>query len=214
MELIDFILHVDRHLTGFVAAYGLWIYALLFIIVFVETGVVVMPLLPGDSLLFAAGALAAAGQMNVWLLMGLLFVAAVLGDNLNYYIGNRIGPRVYDWNSRWIRREHLHKTQEFFLRHGGKTVIIARFMPIVRTFAPFVAGVGAMPWDRFLMFNVIGAALWVGSCVGLGYALGNLPFFKENFTAIILAIIFISILPGIIAWLRHKLAERRAASGN
>lgn len=213
MELIDFILHVDRHLTEFVAAYGLWIYALLFLIVFVETGVVVMPLLPGDSLLFAAGAMAATGEMNVWLLMGLLFVAAVLGDNLNYYVGNRIGPRVYGWNSRWIRREHLLTTQEFFLRHGGKTVIIARFMPIVRTFAPFVAGVGAMPWQRFLMFNVIGAALWVGSCVGLGYALGNLPFFKENFSAIILAIIFISILPGIIAWLRYKLAERRTASG-
>lgn len=214
MELIDFILHVDRHLTEFVAAYGLWIYALLFLIVFVETGVVVMPLLPGDSLLFAAGAMASAGVLNVWLLMGLLFVAAVLGDNLNYYVGNRIGPRVYGWNSRWIRRDHLLKTQEFFLRHGGKTVIIARFMPIVRTFAPFVAGVGSMPWERFMMFNVIGAALWVGICVGLGYALGNLPFFKENFSAIILAIIFISILPGIIAWMRHKLAQRRLASGN
>lgn len=213
MELIDFILHVDRHLTTFAAAYGVWIYALLFLIVFVETGVVVMPLLPGDSLLFAAGALAAAGEMNVWLLMGLLFVAAVLGDNLNYYIGNRIGPRVYSWDSRWIRREHLLKTQEFFLRHGGKTVIIARFMPIVRTFTPFVAGVGAMPWNRFLLFNVIGAALWVGSCVGLGYGLGNLPFFKENFSAIILAIIFVSILPGLIAWIRHKLAEHQSVAG-
>lgn len=213
MELIDFILHVDRHLTEFVAAYGAWVYALLFLIVFVETGVVVMPLLPGDSLLFAAGALAAAGQMDPWLLTGLLFVAAVLGDSLNYYVGRRIGPAVYGWDSRWIRREYLIKTQEFFLRHGGKTVIIARFMPIVRTFAPFVAGVGAMPYRRFLLFNVIGGAAWVGSCVWLGYGLGNLPFFKENFSAIILAIIFVSILPGIIAWVRHKLAERRAAGG-
>lgn len=213
MELIEFILHVDRHLADFAAAHGAWIYGLLFLIVFVETGVVVMPLLPGDSLLFAAGALAAAGQMDPWLLTGLLFSAAVLGDNVNYFIGRTLGPRVYSWDSRWIRREYLVKTQEFFLRHGGKTVIIARFMPIVRTFTPFVAGVGAMPYRRFLLFDVTGGALWVGSCVWLGYGLGNLPFFKQNFSAIVLAIIFVSILPGLIAWTRHKLAERRAARG-
>lgn len=213
MELIDFILHVDRHLTEFVAAHGVWIYALLFLIVFVETGVVVMPLLPGDSLLFAAGALAAAGKMDPWLLGGLLFVAAVLGDNTNYFVGRKLGPRVYGWDSRWLRREYLTRTQDFFVRHGGKTVIIARFMPIVRTFTPFVAGVGAMPYRRFLAFDVAGGALWVGSCVGMGYGLGNLPFFKENFSAIVLAIIFVSILPGLIAWARQKLAQHRTPAG-
>lgn len=213
MELIDFILHVDRHLTEFAAAHGAWIYALLFLIVFVETGVVVMPLLPGDSLLFAAGALAAAGQMDPWLLSGLLFAAAVLGDNCNYLVGRTIGPRVYNWDSRWIKRAYLMKTQEFFAKHGGKAVIIARFMPIVRTFTPFVAGVGAMPYRRFLAFDVAGGALWVGSCVWLGYGFGNLPFFKENFSAVILGIIFVSILPGLIAWLRHQLEARRQARG-
>ena len=204
MELIDFILHVDRHLAEFIVSHGVWIYALLFLIVFVETGVVVMPLLPGDSLLFAAGALAAAGRMDPWLLGGLLFAAAVLGDNTNYFIGRFLGPRVYGWNSRWLRREYLMKTQEFFLHHGGKTVIIARFMPIVRTFTPFVAGVGAMPYRRFLAFDVAGGALWVGSCVGMGYGLGNLPFFKDHFTGIVLAIIFVSLLPGLIAWARQR----------
>lgn len=209
MELIDFILHVDRHLTEFAAAYGAWIYALLFLIVFVETGVVVMPLLPGDSLLFAAGALAAAGHMDPWLLTALLFSAAVLGDNCNYFIGRHLGPRVYERDSRWIRREYLRRTHEFFLRHGGKTVIIARFMPIVRTFTPFVAGVGAMPYRRFLLFDVAGGALWVGSCVWLGYGLGNLPFFRDHFSSIVLAIIGLSLLPGLVAWLRQRLAARR-----
>lgn len=210
MELVDFILHIDRHLAEFVAAHGVWIYALLFLIIFVETGVVVMPLLPGDSLLFAAGALAAAGHMNPFLLTALLFTAAVLGDNCNYFIGRTIGPRVYEWDSRWIKREYLQKTQRFFDRHGGQAVIIARFMPIVRTFTPFVAGVGAMPYKRFLAFDIAGGALWVGSCVGMGYGLGNLPFFKENFSAIVMAIIGMSVMPGVIAWLRHKLAEGKA----
>jgi membrane-associated protein len=210
MELIDFILHVDRHLTDFVAAYGAWIYALLFLIVFVETGVVVMPLLPGDSLLFAAGALAAAGAMNPFLLTGLLIVAAVLGDSCNYAIGRYLGPRVYEMDSRWIRRDHLKKTHDFYEKYGGQTIIIARFVPIVRTFAPFVAGVGSMAYSRFMMFNVVGGVLWVTSCVWLGYGLGNLPFVKDNFSAILLLIIFVSILPGIIAWVRHKLASSAA----
>lgn len=212
MELIDFILHIDRHLGEFVAAYGVWIYALLFAIVFVETGVVVMPLLPGDSLLFAAGALAAAGHMDPLLLFGLLFVAAVLGDSCNYAIGRAIGPRVYELDSRWLKREYLDRTHAFFEKHGGKSVIIARFVPIVRTFTPFVAGVGSMEYRSFLTYNVVGAALWVGSCVGLGYGFGNLPFFKENFSAIVLFIIFLSITPGIYAWVRHKLRERKAAN--
>jgi len=210
MEAIDFILHIDHHLEGFVTAYGVWIYALLFLIVFVETGVVVMPLLPGDSLLVAAGALAAAGRMDPFVLTGLLFTAAVLGDNCNYFIGRTIGPKVYERDSRWIKRNYLQKTQIFFNRHGGQAVIIARFMPIVRTFTPFVAGVGAMPYKRFLTFDIIGGALWVSICVWMGYGLGNLPFFKQNFSAIVLMIIGISVLPGMYAWLRHTLAERKA----
>lgn len=213
MELIDFILHVDRHLTEFVAANGPWIYALLFLIVFVETGFVVMPLLPGDSLLFAAGAIAATGSMDPALLCLLLFVAAVLGDTVNYHIGHYIGPKVFEHENRFIKRQYLLQTRAFFERHGGKTIIIARFMPIIRTFAPFVAGVGAMHYRRFLAFNVIGAGLWVVSFVMLGYYFGNLPIVKENFTLVIFAIIIISVMPGVIAWVRHKLDERKARAG-
>lgn len=207
MELIDFILHIDRHLIEFVAANGTWIYALLFLIVFVETGLVVMPLLPGDSLLFAAGAIAATGGMDPVLLCGLLFVAAVLGDTVNYHVGNYIGPKVFEHENRFIKRAYLLKTRDFFEKHGGKTIIIARFMPIIRTFAPFVAGVGSMPYRRFLSYNVVGAALWVVSFVLLGYFFGNLPAVKENFTLVIFAIIGISVMPGVIAWVRHKLAQ-------
>ncbi|MDO8267857.1 MAG: DedA family protein [Moraxellaceae bacterium] len=208
MELIDFILHVDRHLTEFVAANGIWVYALLFLIVFVETGFVVMPLLPGDSLLFAAGAIAATGAMDPAVLCLLLFVAAALGDTVNYHIGHYIGPKVFEHENRFIKREYLLQTRAFFERHGGKTIIIARFMPIIRTFAPFVAGVGAMRYPRFLAFNLVGAALWVVSFVVLGYYFGNLPVVKENFTLVIFAIIGISVMPGVIAWARHKLAAR------
>lgn len=207
MELIDFILHIDRHLIEFVAANGAWIYALLFLIVFVETGLVVMPLLPGDSLLFAAGAIAATGGMDPVLLCGLLFVAAVLGDTVNYHVGNYIGPKVFEHENRFIKRAYLLKTRDFFEKHGGKTIIIARFMPIIRTFAPFVAGVGSMPYRRFLSYNVVGAALWVVSFVLLGYFFGNLPAVKENFTLVIFAIIGISVMPGVIAWVRHRLAQ-------
>lgn len=207
MELIDFILHIDRHLIEFVAANGVWIYALLFLIVFVETGLVVMPLLPGDSLLFAAGAIAATGGMDPVLLCGLLFVAAVLGDTVNYHVGNYIGPKVFEHENRFIKRAYLLKTRDFFEKHGGKTIIIARFMPIIRTFAPFVAGVGSMPYRRFLSYNVVGAALWVVSFVLLGYFFGNLPAVKENFTLVIFAIIGISVMPGVIAWVRHRLAQ-------
>lgn len=213
MELIDFILHVDRHLTEFVAANGPWIYALLFLIIFVETGFVVMPLLPGDSLLFAAGAIAATGSMDPALLCLLLFVAAVLGDTVNYHIGHYIGPKVFERENRFIKRQYLLQTRDFFERHGGKTIIIARFMPIIRTFAPFVAGVGAMHYRRFLAFNVIGAGVWVVSFVMLGYYFGNLPVVKENFTLVIFAIIIISVMPGVIAWVRHKLKERKQRAG-
>lgn len=210
MELIDFILHVDQHLTAFVAENGAWIYALLFLIVFVETGLVVMPLLPGDSLLFAAGAIAATGAMDPVLLALLLFTAAVLGDTLNYHVGRYIGPKVFERESRWIKRAYLLKTQAFFERHGGKTVILARFMPFARTFAPFVAGVGAMNYPRFLAYNVIGAAAWVGSFIVLGYYFGNLPVVKDNFTLVILGIVVISVMPGVIEYARHRLAQRSA----
>ena len=212
MEFIDFILHIDRHLSEFVTLHGVWIYGLLFLIVFVETGLVVMPLLPGDSLLFAAGALAAAGHMNVAALLGLLFLAAVLGDNCNYFIGRQIGVRAFAWDSRWIKREYLEKTRLFFEKHGGIAVVIARFMPLIRTFTPFVAGVSAMHYPRFLAFDIAGGALWVSCCIGAGYALGNLPFFKENFSAIIFVVIGISLLPALIAWLRQKLIAKSARS--
>lgn len=211
MELIDFILHVDRHLVEFVAANGAWIYGLLFLIIFVETGLVVMPLLPGDSLLFAAGAIAATGGMDPYLLAGLLFVAAALGDTVNYQVGHYIGPKVFDIRSRWINRDYLLKTQAFFEKHGGKTVIIARFMPFARTFAPFVAGVGAMRYPRFLLFNIIGAALWVGLFVTAGYFFGNQPIVQKNFKLVILGIIVVSVLPAVIEYLRHRYQKNKSA---
>lgn len=211
MELIDFILHIDRHLIEFMAAHGLWVYGLLFAIVFVETGVVVMPLLPGDSLLFAAGAIAATGALDPWILSGLLFSAAVLGDNCNYFIGRNIGQRAFTLQSRWIKQQYLRDTQAFFIRHGGKTVIIARFMPIVRTFTPFVAGVGAMHYPRFLGFDIAGGIIWVGSFIWLGYFFGSMPVVKENFTLAVFAIILLSVLPGLIAWARRQFAAKRPA---
>ena len=194
MDLIDFILHVDEHLFEFIKNYGVWIYGILFLIIFVETGLVVMPFLPGDSLLFAAGALAAStGAMDPVVLIILLFIAAVLGDTLNYHIGKYIGPRVFEIESRWINKQHLIKTSEFFERHGGKTIIFARFIPFARTFAPFVAGAGSMNYKFFLTFNVIGAICWVGSFITLGYLFGNMPIVKDNFTHLIFGIIFLSI---------------------
>ena len=203
MPLIEFILHVDQHLIEFVQNYGMWVYAILFLIIFVETGLVVMPLLPGDSLLFAAGAIAATGALDPVALSVLLFIAAVMGDSLNYQIGHYIGPRVFNLKSRFINREHLLKTQAFFEKHGGKTIIFARFMPIIRTFTPFIAGVGSMKYSRFLMFNMVGGAAWILSFIWLGYFFGNLPVIKDNFTYVIFAIIGISLLPAVIEFVRH-----------
>ena len=212
MDLIDFILHVDEHLFEFIKNYGVWIYGILFLIIFVETGLVVMPFLPGDSLLFAAGALAAStGEMDPVVLIILLFIAAVFGDTLNYHIGKYIGPRVFEIESRWINKQHLIKTSEFFERHGGKTIIFARFIPFARTFAPFVAGAGSMNYKFFLTFNVIGAICWVGSFITLGYWFGNMPIVKDNFTHLIFGIIFLSILPGIIGYIRHKFFAKKEA---
>jgi membrane-associated protein len=212
MELIDFILHVDDHLLEFITNYGVWIYAILFLIIFVETGLVVMPFLPGDSLLFAAGALAAStGAMDPWLLIPLLFIAAVLGDTLNYHIGKYIGPRVFEMESRFINKKHLLATQQFFEKHGGKTIIFARFVPFARTFAPFVAGAGSMNYKFFLTYNVIGGFLWISSFVILGYLFGNLPVVKDNFTHLIFGIIILSVLPGIIGFIKSKLTKKQAA---
>lgn len=212
MPLIDFILHVDQHLLEFVRDYGMWIYAILFLIIFVETGLVVMPFLPGDSLLFAAGAIAAAtGAINPWLLTLLLIIAAILGDTVNYHIGKAVGPKAFQHNSRWINQNHLHKTQAFFAKHGGKTIIFARFVPFARTFAPFVAGTGSMNYRYFLSYNVIGGIAWVSSFVGLGYAFGNLPVVKDNFTHLIFAIIILSIMPAVFAWGKEKYQQRRGS---
>jgi membrane-associated protein len=202
---IDLVLHLDRHLLTLTQQYGIWVYAILFLIVFLETGVVVTPFLPGDSLLFVAGTLAAAGELNVHTLAAVLIVAAILGDSLNYSIGRFLGPKVFRFeDTRFFKRAYLEKTQAFFDRHGGKTIVIARFVPIIRTYAPFVAGIGAMRYPRFLAFNVSGALLWVISLTYAGYFFGNLPIIKNNLTIVILGIIFISILPGLIEFWRAR----------
>ena len=205
MDLVSFILHVDDHLLEFITNYGVWIYAILFLIIFVETGLVIMPFLPGDSLLFAAGALAAStGVMDQWILIPLLFVAAVLGDTLNYHIGKYIGPRVFEIESRFINKQHLMNTQKFFEKHGGKTIIFARFVPFARTFAPFVAGASSMNYKYFLSYNVIGGFLWISSFVILGFLFGNMPIVKDNFTHLIFGIIILSVLPGVIGFIKQK----------
>jgi len=209
-QLIDVALHLDRYLGGFVQDYGAWIYLLLFLIVFAETGLVVTPFLPGDSLLFVAGTLAAAGGMDPVWLCAVLIAAAILGDTVNYWIGEWIGPRAFhDPNARFLKREYLERTHRFYERHGGKTIILARFVPIVRTFAPFVAGIGEMTYRRFLAYNVIGAFLWVLSLTLAGYYFGNLPFVKRNLTLVVLVIVFLSVLPGIVEYLRQRLQGRR-----
>ncbi|HZN03573.1 MAG TPA: DedA family protein [Candidatus Polarisedimenticolia bacterium] len=205
--IVDLFLHLDRHLGEILNTYGAWTYAILALVVFLETGLVATPFLPGDSLLFAAGAFAALGSLDLWVLLVLLSAAAIAGDSLNYWIGRRVGPRVFTDRVRWLKREHLVRTQEFYERHGGKTIVLARFVPIVRTFAPFVAGIGAMPYRRFFAYNVLGGLLWVGLLVPAGFYFGNLPVVRENFSLVILAIIGVSLLPLVIEYIR----QRRAA---
>lgn len=208
--LIDFILHVDQHLQAFVQNYGAWVYALLFLIVFVETGVVVMPFLPGDSLLFIVGALCGAGLMNLPLAMGLLVVAAVLGDQLNYTIGRYFGPKVFQWeDSRWFNKNAFNQAHAFYERYGGITIVLARFMPFIRTFAPFVAGVAAMTRSKFTAFNIGGGLLWVVGLTGAGYMFGNLPWVQANLSKIIWALILV---PGAIALLGAWRASRQPAA--
>jgi len=211
-DLIDFILNVDTHLAELLRDYGTAFYWILFAIVFVETGVVVMPFLPGDSLLFAAGALAVQADLSVPLIMVMLFVAAVLGDTVNYHIGKFIGPPAFSGKYRFLKKSHLEKTQRFFDKHGGKAIVYARFVPIVRTFAPFVAGVGTMSYGRFLWFNVFGAFVWVVGFVGAGALFGNLPFIKDNFSKVILAIIVVSVLPIVIEWWKARREAKREAA--
>jgi len=211
--LWDLAVHLDQHLAAFVAQHGAWVYALLFAIVFCETGLVVTPFLPGDSLLFVAGAIAAAGGMDITALMVVLVAAALTGDNVNYWFGRWLGPRVFHIEgSRWLNRGHLERTHAFYERHGGKTIIIARFVPIVRTYVPFVAGVGAMPYLRYLAFCIVGALAWVVSLSLLGYWFGNLPLVRENLFAAILVIIALSVSPGFFAWLRARRAPRPGLS--
>jgi membrane-associated protein len=214
MELVaalwDFVVHLDAHLAAFVAQHGAWVYALLFAIVFCETGLVVTPFLPGDSLLFVVGTLAAAGGMDIRVVMGLLVAAALSGDNVNYWIGRWAGPKVFrEEDSRWFNRQHLDRTHAFYERYGGQAIILARFVPIVRTYVPFVAGIGTMPYARFLAFSVAGALAWVLSLCLAGYWFGNIPAVKENLGAVIIAIVVLSVMPMAVAFLR---ARRRPAA--
>ncbi len=206
--LIDFILHIDRHLIELVQAYGSWVYGILFLIIFCETGLVVMPLLPGDSLLFVAGALAAQGAMQVHGLAVMLMLAAILGDSLNYAIGKRFGHVIAGPNSRWVKQSHIQRTHAFFEKHGGKTIIVARFVPIVRTFAPFVAGIGEMSYYKFITFNVLGGVLWVACFVYAGYWFGNLELVRSNLKLIMLAIIVLSVMPIVFEALKHRFSRQ------
>ena len=211
--IIDFILHIDQHLTELAAQYGAWIYGILFLIIFCETGLVVMPLLPGDSLLFAAGSIAAIGKMNIHLMVVLLIIAAILGDAVNFMIGKFFGEKLFaNPNSKIFKQSHLQKTQQFYAKHGGKTIILARFIPIVRTFAPFVAGMGHMTYHHFLAYNVICGVLWGTIFSYLGYCFGNLPIVKDNLSLVLIAIIVLSVLPGIIEIIRHKRAANKAGA--
>ncbi|UCH58943.1 MAG: DedA family protein [Anaerolineales bacterium] len=209
--LVDLFLHLDKHLSSILQTYGTWTYLLLFLIIFLETGVVVTPFLPGDSLLFAAGTFAALGDLNVALLFGLLSAAAIIGDTVNYWIGHFIGPRAFSGEIRFLKKEYLDRTHEFYERHGGKTIILARFVPIIRTFAPFVAGIGAMSYGRFITYNVVGGIVWVFLFTFGGYFFGNLPFVQNNFTFVVLAIIFVSILPAIYEFMKERGQSTRKA---
>lgn len=206
-QFLDIILHLDKHLLLLVQSYGVWVYAILFAIVFMETGFVVTPFLPGDSLLFVAGAVAAVGGLDPWWVSGVLVAAALCGDNVNYSVGRYAGPRLFRHEqSRWLKRENLDRTHLFMERHGPKAIIMARFIPVVRTFVPFVSGLARMTYLRFLGFSVLGAILWVGLLVPAGYFFGNLPLVRNNLSAVILGIIAISVMPGVIEYLRHRRA--------
>jgi len=203
--LVDFVLHLDVHLVEIIDQFGLFTYGILFLVVFAETGLIVTPFLPGDSLLFATGAIAALGSLNIWAISVLLFVAAVLGDAANYWVGNIFGQKIVDNPKiKFVNQEHIDKTQQFYKKHGGKTIILARFIPLVRTFAPFVAGVGKMEYKRFFTYNVVGGFVWVVLFTSAGFFFGNLKFIQENFHYAILAIIFLSVIPIVYEFIQHK----------
>ena len=213
MNLVDIVLHLDVHLLKLVAEYGIWVYGILFAIIFSETGFVVTPFLPGDSLLFVAGAIAATGQMNVYALVVLLSLAAILGNSVNYAIGRWLGKFFAEGGgSRWLNRKHLDKAHAFYERHGGKAVVISRFLPIVRTYVPFVAGMAQMRPREFTMYNVAGAILWVGSLTFAGFFFGNIPWVKGNLTAIIVGIVVVSLLPLVFAYVKSRMASKAAGT--
>jgi len=214
--LLDWVLHLDTHLDALIQGYGVWTYLILFVIIFCETGLVATPFLPGDSLLFAVGTFAARGSLDLGVALLLLSVAAVLGDTANYWIGHIVGPKVFHKEGvRFLNRKHLDRTHEFYERHGGKTIIIARFVPIIRTFAPFVAGIGSMSYGRFIAYNVFGGVGWVAVLTLGGYFFGNIPIVKRNFSIVIMAIIVISMLPGVIEYLRQRrIARAQAGAGS
>jgi membrane-associated protein len=211
-QFVDLFLHLDQHLADLIRDYGTWTYAILFLIIFCETGLVILPLLPGDSLLFAAGTFAALGSLDPWLLTGVLIVAAILGDTLNYWIGRKTGIRAFTGEAKFFKQEYLERTRGYFARYGGRTIILARFIPIIRTFAPFVAGVGEMAYSRFIAYNVIGGIVWVSLFVWLGYGFGNIPAVKERFTLVILGIIAVSVLPIAIEGFRSWNTRRRESA--
>lgn len=207
-ELIDIILHIDQHLLQWIAFFGPWIYVMMFLIIFCETGLVITPFLPGDSLLFALGALAGLSDgLNVWILLSTLTIAGILGDTVNYHIGKYLGPKVFESNSRFFKREYLDQTNAFYAKWGGFTIVAARFAPIVRTFAPFVAGIGSMNYKKFITYNIGGAIAWVFTFILAGYFFGNLPVVKRNFHVVIFGVIFVSILPMLVPWIKSKLEK-------
>ncbi|MBI5793913.1 DedA family protein [Candidatus Uhrbacteria bacterium] len=201
---VSLFLHLDSHLADVIAQYGLWTYLILFVIIFCETGLVVTPFLPGDSLLFAAGTFAAAGALDVRILLFLLAIAAILGDTSNYAIGGYVGPKIFRQHRRWLNHEHLERTKKFYDRYGAKTIVLARFLPIIRTFAPFVAGIGHMKYETFAFYNVAGGIIWVLLFLLLGYGFGNIPIVRDHFSVVILAIIVLSFVPGVIEYFRKK----------
>ena len=209
LKFIDIFLHLDEYLGTIIHDYGTLTYLFLFIVIFMETGLVVTPFLPGDSLIFAAGAFAGLGSLNPFIIFGLLSFAAIIGDTVNYWIGHAIGPRAFSGNIRFLKKEYLDRTHAFYEKHGGKTIILARFIPIIRTFAPFVAGVGAMTYVKFISYNIIGGVLWVALFTFVGYFFGNLPIVQNNFSLVIMAIILISVMPAVIEFVKEKIRQRR-----
>ena len=215
INFIDFFIHLDRYLPIIIDSFGIWAYVIVFLVIFCETGLVVTPILPGDSLLFALGTFAALGYLNIEALFILLSIAAIAGDSVNYAIGHYIGPKVFHYeDSRFFKKEYLRKTHEFYEKHGGKTIIIARFMPIIRTFAPFVAGVGAMSYSKFILYNISGGIAWICTFLLGGYFFGNIPAVKNNFTMVVVAIVIVSVMPGFIEYWRQKRYSSHKKVGN